>query len=425
MSRASDSPPRPAARLAAAIDRTRLAEGLRELVAIESVNPFDGSLDAGTGERAAAGWLGGQLEQLGWRTELLDYEPGRTTLLARHPAGRGGGPSLMMAGHLDTVDVANYPDGHRPRMVDGRVYGRGACDMKAALACYLEAARCLADLGIEPCGELLIAGVADEEYRQRGAKLLGAAGIVADGVVIGEPTELRLCSATKGLAAFDLTVTGRATHGGTPQHGDNAILELSRMLIQLDRDYGEAMSGLEHPLLGPPTLNLGRIEGGTAPNTVPDRCTAQFTRRLLPGESWESVRPAIAAALDAAGAGSWELSDPWWLVDPYELPPGERLERAAEAALAAVGLDPTPTGFPASSDAAYFGSPVALLGPGSIAQAHSTDEWVTVDDLLQATRIYLELAGEMVGYREAGTRSGLADRRDQGVAAARPSRADL
>ncbi|MFG1678614.1 M20 family metallopeptidase [Nonomuraea sp. NPDC049269] len=268
-------------------------------------------------------------------------------------------------------------------------HGRGACDMKAALACYLEVAEVLAERSISLAGDLLIAGVGDEEYRQEGAKALGATRPRADAVIIGEPTELTLCLATKGLAAYDLQVTGLATHGSVPQHGANAILTAARLLGGFD-DYQRTLDRRRHPLLGPATVNVGVIEGGTKPNIVPSGCRVQFSRRLLPGESPADVSVELAAVLEP---GTWSIGEAWWTVDAYELPDGHWLAEALHTAARLSGVpDCEPHGFPASSDAAYFGSPVALFGPGSLAQAHSLDEWVSVDDMVTATAVYLRTA---------------------------------
>lgn len=384
-------------RLVGEIDRDRLAATLARLVAIPSVNPFDESVQEGMGERLVAEHLSRQLGDLDWETRITEFAPSRASVLARLP-GRGGSGergSLMFAGHLDTVETDDYPAALTPVVSDGRVHGRGACDMKAALACYLEVARCIAGARVALDGDLLVAGVADEEYRQRGARAIAESGVRVDGVVIGEPTELRLCLATKGLAAFDIVVTGRATHGGTPEHGQNAIIEMSRLLARLDDGTAAMHDGLRHRLLGEPTLNVGTVVGGVAPNSVPESCTARVTRRLLPGETWDSVRKRLESVI-GVGAESWQISDPWWMVDPYELDRETSFAEAVETAIRRIGRDPAPVGFPASSDAAYFRSPVVLLGPGSLAQAHSRDEWVSVDELEQATRVYLAIVCDML-----------------------------
>ncbi|MBT2227968.1 M20 family metallopeptidase [Nonomuraea sp. NEAU-A123] len=377
------------ARCVEQIDRGRLAKTLCELIEHPSVNPFGEAPDGEEeGEKRVSAYLRDRLGRLGWTCDIDEYTPGRYNALARLP-GTSAGRSLMFAGHMDTVETTGYPQALTGLVRDGKVHGRGACDMKAALACYLEVAEILAAQSISLSGDLLIAGVGDEEYRQEGAKALGATGPRADAVIIGEPTELTLCLATKGLAAYDLQVTGQATHGSVPQYGTNAILAAVRLLGGFD-DYQRALDRRRHPLLGPATVNVGVIDGGTKPNIVPSECRVQFSRRLLPGESPSGARAELVAALEP---GTWSIGDAWWTVDAYELPEGHWLAETLRIAAKLSDVpDCDPHGFPASSDAAYFGSPVALFGPGSLAQAHSLDEWVSIEDMATATAVYLRTA---------------------------------
>jgi succinyl-diaminopimelate desuccinylase len=399
-----------AARHIARIDRHRLAATLVDLIRLPSVNPFGAPPDGDAGERKVADYLGGRLERLGWACAATEFAPGRYNFVACSPRARAGagagagaramghGRSLMLAGHMDTVETTGYPEALSGTVRDGRVYGRGACDMKAALACYLEVAEVLAEQEVPLNGELLIAGVGDEEYRQEGAKALRRSGLRADGVIIGEPTELKICHATKGLAAYDLTVTGRATHSSVPHHGTNAVLAAAEILGSFPR-YAQQLERHHHPLLGHPTVNVGVVEGGVKPNIVPSRCRVGFSRRLLPGETPAVVRAEIAELLGPPDDRlPWSLGDAWWTVEPYELPDDHALAEVVRAAATEVRIpDTVPHGFPASSDAAYFGSPVLLFGPGSLAQAHSLDEWVTVDDMVTATAVYLRAALTMPG----------------------------
>jgi acetylornithine deacetylase/succinyl-diaminopimelate desuccinylase family protein len=388
------------------IDPGRLAATLGELIARPSVNPFEDAPRGDTGEQRVADHLGSRLRGLGWACEVVEFAPGRHNLIARLPghAAAGRGASLMLAGHTDTVETTGYESPFAGVVRDGRVHGRGACDMKAALACYVEVAEVLAEAAISLPGELVIAGVADEEYRQEGAKALGASGLRTDGVIIGEPTELTICHASKGLAAYDLTVDGEATHGSVPHHGSNAILTAAALLRGF-ADYQRLLETRSHALLGSPTVNVGVIEGGTKPNIVPSRCRVQFSRRLLPGETPAGAREEAAGVLGAhADRRLWGIGSAWWTVEPYELPRGHPLAAVVQGAAEASGVaDVTPRGFPASSDAAYFGSPVVLFGPGSLAQAHSLDEWVAVTDMVTATEVYLRAALTALRPRSAAS----------------------
>jgi succinyl-diaminopimelate desuccinylase len=377
------------------INDERLGRTLVDLIGLPSQNPFEEAVGKEQGEGLIASYLAERLGALGWECDLHEFAPGRSNLVARRDgAGRDRRPTLMFAGHADTVETTGYVAPFAGRQEGDRIYGRGACDMKAALACYVEMAEVIAAAEVPVDADLMIAAVADEEYRQRGAKELHRRGIKADGVVIGEPTQMRLCLATKGLMAVDLAVQGHATHSSVPQHGGNAILAAASLLAGLPA-YQRELDNRAHPLLGPATVNVGVIDGGVKPNIVPSECRAQISRRLLPGETATEARAELARALASQllppGELSWSVSDAWWTVEPYELP--DRHPLGVLMTDAGSGLvDTTPTGFPASSDAAYFGAPVVLLGPGSLAQAHSLDEWVSRSEMRTATEIYLRAA---------------------------------
>jgi len=388
--------------LSARIDEQRLARTLIELIGIPSVNPFDGDgAGHGEGEIAAAHYVAARLQRLGWSCHVEEYAPGRANVLCTAPEGTNDGrDAVMFAGHLDTVQVDGYDKPFDGRLEDGRIYGRGACDMKAAIACYIEVAEILAETGTALAGPLLIAGVGDEEYRQTGAKAIRDRLPPIELVVIGEPTEMRICTAAKGLAAYTLTVEGQATHGSVPDAGRNAIIRTGELLGAFSA-HAEALKETVHPLLGPGVVNVGTIEGGLKPNIVPSCCRVGFSRRLLPHETPDSARTLLLNDLEAAAGGGkdWSLSADWWAVHPYENVDGSIIA-AFQAAAGKAGLAETGiTGFPASSDAAYFGAPVIIFGPGSLDQAHSLDEWVRLDEMVTATAAYLQFALDRLAPR--------------------------
>lgn len=392
--------------LAARIDEDRLARTLIELIGIPSINPFDLDEPAeGHGELAAAAYVADRLGALGWSSEITEYAPTRGNVLCRAPGdGLDGRKAVMFAGHLDTVQVDGYDRPFEGHLRDGRIYGRGACDMKAAIACYIEVAEVLAEAGVELSGPLLIAGVGDEEYRQTGAKAIRDALPPIELVVIGEPTELRICTAAKGLAAYTLSVEGQATHGSVPDAGKNAIIRTGELLGAFPR-HAEALKENVHPLLGPGVINVGTIEGGLKPNIVPSCCHVGLSRRLLPDETPDSARAMLLEDIEAVAGEvkDWNLSPDWWAVHPYENREGEVISAFQSAAEAAAVADTRITGFPASSDAAYFGAPVVIFGPGSLDQAHSLDEWVELAEMVTATKAYLAFAlDRLVGSERQG-----------------------
>lgn len=377
----------------ALLNRDRLAQTLAELIGVPSVNPFGQSeLEPEMGEVAAARYVERRLRQLGWTATVTEYQPGRANVLATAPRSSGGGErkAIVFAGHLDTVQVDGYDRPFEARIADGRIHGRGACDMKAAIACYIEVAEALAEAGLTLEGDLVIAGVGDEEYRQEGAKAARPDLPPTELVVIGEPTELKICTAAKGLAAYTLEVAGEATHGSVPEAGSNAIVAAAG-LLQPIVEHAYELKANQHPLLGPGVLNIGVIRGGLKPNIVPSSCEVEISRRLLPGETPASAHSLLGERLSRCQCKNrWRLSDAWWAVDPYENTDAEAIAGFQRAVAGSGGGDQAITGFPASSDAAYFGAPVVIYGPGSLAQAHSLDEWVEIDEMMTAARAYLQ-----------------------------------
>jgi acetylornithine deacetylase len=384
-----------AGRAEAAIDPERLTATLAELVGIRSENPFGRRAAAGEGEADVATYLAGRFEKLGMPYEVRTLDHRRQNIIARWPESGPGARTIMLAGHMDTVRTDGYPDAYGPVVRGGRLHGRGSADMKCALACYLELLEAFREVGARLQGGLVIAGVADEEHEQRGGKDIGARGPLVDGVVIGEPTGLAVCSAAKGLWAAHIDTAGRAVHTSVEEVGVNAIVHMARVITEIDR-HAERLRAAErrHPLLGTARINPGVVSGGIQVNIVPDHCRLEISRRLLPGDTDASVAAEVQALLDRVAAGTPDfratLRGAHWIVDAYEAPGEADVVTAMRRSLASLtGRDPGLAGFAASSDAAYFGSPVVICGPGALQRAHTTDEWVAVDDLVLAARAYL------------------------------------
>jgi acetylornithine deacetylase/succinyl-diaminopimelate desuccinylase-like protein len=353
---------------------------LCDLVRIPSVNPLDGPVGPGVGEAGVAAFLAEELGGRGFEVRFQEVAPGRSNVVGRL-RGAAPGPRLMLAGHMDTV-----PGGPAPRVEGGCVHGRGACDMKAALAAYLAAA----DAVRPRRGELLIAGVVDEEHRMLGAKHIGAVGPWVDWILIGEPTDLRVCICSRGRVLARVRTRGRAAHSSFPERGDSAIYRMAPVLAALERHAAELQ---RRPGLGPlpgPRLNVGRISGGGATNVVPDECVAEIDRRTLPGETVAGVVEELRAAL--AGTDG-RVEEPHWDLRSFETDPDLPLVVALRDALEA---EP-PTGFPAGTDAPYFGSPVVLCGPGSLDQAHTEDESVPIEQVERAARAYAAVIEALLG----------------------------
>ncbi|HSP42667.1 MAG TPA: M20/M25/M40 family metallo-hydrolase [Luteolibacter sp.] len=354
-----------------------VTELLQDLIRIPSVNPDNapGTDQCGEGEiaRVLADWLA----SLGAEVELEEIRPGRPNLIARF-APRDGRPRVLLGPHLDTVGVGGMEiDPFAAEIRDGRVWGRGACDTKGPMAAMLwgllQHREMLRDMPVA----LDFVAFMGEESGQWGSRDF-AAKHAADYqfAVIGEPTSLDVVHVTKGSLWATLRATGRAAHSSMPERGDNAILKLTRALDTLDREVRPALSEYRHPVLGGSTLNIGVIRGGSRPNIVPDLAEAQIDIRLT---------PALAASGGALRLLEQTIHDhrlPVEIVNPHENPPMETpAEHPMIRRLLEAGEGNTTTGAPWFSDAAHLaaaGVPAICIGPGSIDQAHTADEFIEI-----------------------------------------------
>lgn len=395
--------PKHVEKVEAAIDERRLVETIQDLILCRSENPFEGEPSEEQGEEDVARYTARRLAELGVEHELRELGPRRSNLVAKM-GPKSGESSLMLAGHMDTVLTVGYPEAYSAEEKDGFVYGRGACDMKGALACYLEVAEVLREVESPLEGVLYLVGVADEEYKMRGAQEIGESGPKVDGVIVGEPTGLAVCPASKGRVTTNIVTRGRAAHSSMPEAGVNAISHMGRVLGALEKYGSDLLEKSPHPLLGRPRVNPGTIEGGSQANIVPDECLLEVDRRTLPNESKEDVYSELEDLLAKAGESvpdfQGELMEPSLLVPANEVQSDKPLVEALMKSVEEVFGEPREVqGFTAGSDAAHYGSPAVICGPGSIEQAHTTNEFVAVEDLVLATRLYLRTVLRMLGGR--------------------------
>jgi acetylornithine deacetylase/succinyl-diaminopimelate desuccinylase-like protein len=355
-----------------------VTELLQHLVRIPSVNPDNDPGTAATGEAAIADFLAGHLTGLGATVTLEEILPGRPNLIARF-APLDGRPRVLLGPHLDTVGVAGMTiDPFEAAIRDGRLYGRGASDTKGPMAAMLWGLQQNREhLAGAPVAVDFVAFMA-EESGQWGSKDF-ARRHAADYQfgVVGEPTGLDIVHTTKGSLWATLVAHGRAVHSSMPERGDNAILKLARALAAVDDQFKQLAPRYAHPVLGLPTLNVGTIRGGSRPNIVPDFASAELDIRITPG---------LAAAGGALALLESILTDlPVAISNPHENPPmetpadhpGVRWLQRTRAASRAVGA-------PWFSDAAHLsaaGLPSVCLGPGTIQQAHTADEFISLADL--------------------------------------------
>ena len=365
---------------------SRVVRWLAELVELPSINPaFAPPGDARAGEERVAGYVSERARQAGLEVESQPVQDGRCNVLVRLLPPAAPRHRVVLAPHMDTVSVVE--DGQlRPRRQGNRLYGRGACDTKASLAAMLSALVYLAGARRRPRQtEIVLAALVDEEFAQAGSRRLAAAGWAVDLAVVGEPTRLRVVTAHKGSVWIRITARGRAAHAATPWQGRNAIEQIARVILALQDEYARSLGRRRHALLGTPTVSVGRAGGGTQPNIVADQAWVELDRRTLPGESTRSVVRELRALLHRHG---WRAS-----VQPLaraECPP---LETATTHPWVARFLramrQRRGRGVPYFCDAAILasaGMPAVVYGPGNIAQAHTSQEWVDVAEVEQAER---------------------------------------
>jgi acetylornithine deacetylase/succinyl-diaminopimelate desuccinylase-like protein len=346
-----------------------VTELCQALVQIPSENPAGAPESAG--EAAIAKFVGDFLSSLGADVTYEDVIDGRPNVYGRFTAQHAR-TRLLLAPHLDTVPVAGMTvDPFGGEIRDGRLYGRGSSDTKGPMAAMLWA---LAQTDLRSQGvEVAFAGLVDEEAGQLGAKAC-ARHQFADFVIVGEPTELNVVYTHKGTCWLRLETQGRAAHASTPDLGENAIELLARVYAEIKRHFPEILPSNPHPVLGSPTISLGLIQGGSKINVVPDHCWAQIDIRTLPGQ--EGMFGAIQRFLEEkrvpARVSAIKISDP--LLTSPEDPNVTRL----------ASLGARLVGAPWFCDAAVFaaaGTPAVAVGPGSIRQAHTADEYIEVAEL--------------------------------------------
>jgi len=375
-------PWRQSGRLAAIVmDATTL---LRELIALPSVNPaFLPPGHPRAGEHLVRDFLVATTARVGLDLDLQEVAPGRVNLLARLCPSGPPRQRVLLAPHLDTVNGSD--DQFVPRLQGPRLYGRGACDTKGSIAAMLTALSRVATAGRRPATtEIVFAGLSDEENGQTGSRALAISGLRADLAIVGEPTRIEVVTAHKGDLWLYLETQGKAAHGACPDLGVNAVHAMARVVDLLETQYARQLRRLTHPLLGPGTINVGAIAGGTQPNIVPDRCRIQIDRRTLPGETLTRVVGEIRRLLRARGLGvrfadAKNGSCPALETDP-DLPLVRQL-------MASAGQT-RPVGVHFFCDAAILaaaGIPSVVFGPGDIAQAHTANEWISLRSLERAT----------------------------------------
>ncbi|HKB93959.1 MAG TPA: M20/M25/M40 family metallo-hydrolase [Gaiellaceae bacterium] len=362
--------------------RTTEAAGLlADLVSIDSVNP--GYSAGGAGEAEIAAFVAGWLEDAGLEVEVEEAAPGRPNVVGRARGRRGGGRTLLLNGHTDTVGHAGMVEPLRPRVEGRRLYGRGACDMKAGLAAIMLAGAHAARS--RHGGDVVVAAVVDEELSSLGTEAV--AGVVAaDAAVVAEPTDLAIGVAHRGFVWLELATAGRAAHGSRPDLGEDAIVVMGPVLTGLAALDRELRSREPHPLVGTASVHASTIAGGGEWSTYPDRCRLDVERRTLPGDTPEQVAEELRALLPADGSVRVAF-----VREPLETEIDAPIVRTLHS-LAGTEL----VGMPFWTDAALFaaaGIPAVVFGPGG-GGLHELVEWADLDQLDRSIEILCRLVDE-------------------------------
>lgn len=362
---------------------TPVAELAAELVRIDSVNPD--LVPGGAGEAEIAAFVAGWLEAAGLLVEIEEVAPGRPNVVGR-ARGSGGGRSLLLNAHMDTVGYGGMQGPLEPRIDDGHLYGRGAYDMKGSLAAIMVAGGEAAQAGLR--GDVLVAAVVDEEVASIGAEA-AARGYRADAAIVSEPTEMRLAVAHKGFVWMEVETRGRAAHGSRPDLGEDAIVAMGRILTGLGALADALADNPSHPLLGSGSVHASLIEGGHELSTYPERCLLGLERRTVPGESPELVESQIR---EIANGSTVEIRTTF-VREPFEVAVTEDVVQAVQRHAGGAEV----VGVPFWADSAVFaaaGIPTVLFGPRGDG-AHAEVEWVDIADLERCKDLYVAVATEL------------------------------
>jgi len=376
------------------IDRNYLIETLTNLIRLNSINPK--LVPEAPGEAGIANYIATALRQFNLEVTTHEPEPGRVSVVGRLK-GQGGGRSLMLNGHIDTVGIEGMPEPFSAAIRNGKMYGRGTYDMKGAVAACMAAIKALIDAGARLRGDLFLSAVADEEYFS-----LGTADILkhvkVDAAIVTEATELNICRAHKGFVWLEVETLGRAAHGSRFDEGIDANMRMGRFLVALGQLEKELRGRPPHPLVGPPSLHAALLSGGSGLSTYAANCKLKIERRTIPGETAAQVVGELQTIIDQL-----ETIDPTFKAtvnafctrEPFEVAADAEIVRAVERAAARVrGTPPQHLGQTYWMDSALFaaaGIETVVIGPSG-AGAHADEEWVDLQSLADLAEILAQAA---------------------------------
>jgi acetylornithine deacetylase len=381
------------------IDREFLIETLQKLVQINSVNPD--LVPGSPGEKEIGFYIAEVLRRIGAEPHVQEIREDRVNVVATLK-GSGDGRSLMFNGHMDTVGVEGMEQPFSGKIQDGRLYGRGAQDMKGSIAGMLTAFKALVDADIQLRGDLVFAAVADEEYRSIGTEAL-VQTVKTDAALVTEPTGLDVCLAHRGFGLFEFETRGRAAHGSRYQNGIDANIHMGRILKELDSLSQRLLKAPGHPLLGPPSLHVPVIKGGSELFIYSDRCKISLERRTLPGETREDTKKEMDAILLRLAADNRKFHatvKPILFRNAYEIAPDSELVKlVSQTTKQVLGREPDYIGHHWWEDSALLaesGIETAIFGPKGEG-IHSHEEWVDIQSVADFAEIITQIAIQYCG----------------------------
>jgi acetylornithine deacetylase len=319
----------------------------------------------------------------------------RANIVARYQSASAR-RTLLFEVHQDTVPVDGMKDSFTPRIEGGRLHGRGACDVKGGMAAILTVLARIVDS--RPAHtDVIVACTVDEEHLGLGVQHLMKTGIQADAAIVAEPTNLDIVNCHKGLVRWRTSTAGRAWHSSEPEQGINAIQRMAAVLIAIEQYAEWLRTSPGDPVLGPATINVGRITGGSAVNIVPDWCTIEIDRRLLPGEDGQRAQREAEEYIRKTVPFEVDMERPWTSLPALSSERSAPLVEQLGPIIGAVNGRMRVRGVPFGTDAstiAEAGIPAIVFGPGDIAQAHTCDEWIELEQVEKAAEIlYRFVAG--------------------------------
>jgi len=379
------------------IDKKKLLAILQEMISIDSVNPS--LADGGRGEHDIAHYIGKCLAEVGLEVKFQEIKPHRVNVIGVLK-GAGGGKSLMLNGHTDTVGTDGMDiEPLNPEYKNGKVYGRGSLDMKGSLAAMIMAAEAIVRSGVRLKGDVVFAFVADEEYASIGTDAL-VQEYSADAAIVCEPTDLEIGIAHKGFAWTKVEVRGKAAHGSRPSEGIDAIVKAGKVLCEVDNLAQNVLTRKKHPLLGSPSIHASLIKGGTEMSTYPGYCRIDLERRTIPGEDYQTVADEMKCLIDNIASKDEQFKAHCEVVfhrPPLEVSESAVIVKSLEKAYSSVAKkEPKHAGLSFWTDAAILaeaGTPTVIFGPRGEGP-HAAVEYVDFDSVVVTAEILARMIME-------------------------------